>query len=284
MHTPHVPLTDLDLRSLPLTAACDIANDLQLLADTLGPGIPDLQPTLTRLLADLDTHLIEDPLSGHDRFVATADTLRDVLDRHALLRMCEDLTVPVSIPTTLPGHLPAPQPKRAMTAIETLLVRHTATGAGPIHAGRIAGLESGGTPSELADTHPRALGSTGRRFTMALAGTAHIHPRTVRQPQWADGPLAQLATRRTTRQWLLHNSRSSDPQARISCLLMGVRKLLHDTGLPTADTLTADSIRRTGLRDVALHGGRQGWDRALSAAGYRNADAADRYLALHEDL
>lgn len=284
MNTPTSPLSALDLRSIPLSAVPDLGAMLDVLCRTTGRGIPDLEATLVGLVEDLDRHLHDDPLGGHTGFVGAAAPLRDGLDRHALLVLCRDLTVPLAGPPSLPQRLDGPEPKRAATAIEQLLLRHTALGAGSVHAARVAALEAGGTPSELADTAPAALRTRHSSFSLDVAGTAHLHARQLQLPDWAAGPHAQLLTGRTSRRWLLHNSRSDNPQNRISCLLMGLRKLIDSTGLPTAATLSADSIRRTGLRNLALHGGVDGWDTALQEAGYRNTDTADQYLALHHDL
>jgi hypothetical protein len=234
----------------------------------------------------LDHH---DPIAAVTRFLAEPQGHDERLERRAVLRLAERLTLPPGCPPLdWPGwEDPDPnQRRRVLNPIEIAVVRLYSTRTS--QRGSIIGLlDTGGSSGELvALTQDAFTTNDGVPSAVQLPGTGratNIGPEArVRRlrplPAWSRPHLAKrLALPDQSN--VLYDGQAHDAARVQSAILMNVRKVLQDAGLAGDPTVQPASIANTAgralydvtgnLEDVAVAMGVDNLDRLRREIGIR---------------
>lgn len=277
MNTHATSLKHVELSSLQLQAVPDLSPTLAFLAGLTDPDIDTIR-VLGLHIEQLDANLTDDPLGGLDSYWARADSPQDLAARVATVRLltragAEGLDTPPDV-----SGLPMPPRKRRLTVIETVWLRVVAIESGPRQVALLGAFEAGASQGELANLAPDALTLEDDRAWLDLPGDRDRAARRVELPVWAVEALHRL---NLAARWLLHDSRSDSSKNRECTLLMATKDLLDRADLLWRDQVSAASIGRSSLTQLALDGP-AGWERAVAASGHHNPRVTERLLRLAE--
>ena len=165
--------------------------------------------------------------------------------------------------------------KRLLRTLEFACIAYVGqrSDAATVAVGALAAGASSGELQAIEATHlHRADRDDQIRIAVALPGTNRTVARTLVLADWATGAALRLAARRP-RGSLLYGGRSTDPDKRTSCVLMSVGKTIGAAGLAHDPTVTPESIRNSGARQVLLAAPPgQGLQHASAALGIVDLD------------
>lgn len=224
----------------------DIAFDLALLAPE-HPGIVEAAATLLPpLRVAVDRYGARE---GVERYLAASQTPAGLLDRRALVALLTYLSGflrPSRLPYR-PRHNDTARP-RLLHPLEVALLRAAADQ--PLQAVLLRLLAAGATETEAAQLTADAITvHPDRLVTVQLPGSRGHHPRTVALTPGVSRDIDTLC-RHSPDGYLLPLPRSDTAHHRYRAVDHVLRNRLHVVGLSTDPTVTATSIRITGLQAI----------------------------------
>lgn len=237
-------------------------------------GLADAAATreVDRLAGDLDARLARQPAElAVDGFLAAGDGWADRLDRRAVLRIGEVLSMLPVAALSWPGwaHPDPHARRRPLRPVELTLVRLVARRGRLLRGLAVAVAEAGAASGELAllRVADAAVDADGKAW-LALPGCRRARPRRRPLPGWArpllqgrqetvDGDQARL---------LLYDGASSDDGRIQSAVLMQLGAALGDAGLTGDPSVAPLSLRNTTGRAIHETSGIEAAADALGAA------------------